>query len=1055
MASVQLGHVLRQIQRLYSGGSAAGLSDAALLDRFAGERDEDAFAALVARHGPMVLAVCRGVPRDPVDVEDAFQATFFILARRVRSLQVRGSLGGWLHRVACRVAVRANVESARLRSRESRGIPMDAIAGRDIATGDCWKRELHEEIARLPDALRRAVILCNLEGMTQLEAARELGCGEATLRRRLAGAHERLRTRLERSGFAGAVGPMAAPQAIPPGWIEATARAVTAARPPLTSAARLAAAVLGAMTRTVRLKLATILVLGAGLAMAWSGVPGRGDGPSAAAQAGRGADEKAADPTTKSSRRITGRVVRDAGGNPAEGADVILLLPPPNGQDYYIGKYPLLRTVADAKGMFSFDNLAPGRCRIWANLGRLTSRIGTGRGEVVILPVSGEAPKPVELRLVDGVVVTVRAKDKATGRPIPNATVHLDWSDFREDSITDRDGQVRVQPLTATQWTFEVRADGFAKTSRLINLENGSDAEEEFPLIPGGGLEGVVRNPAGKPLAGVKVSAFAEGIREQFDYVETDIDGRYRLSHLPLGFEIRLDISGNEFNRKEVTTHLTGTKQTLDLTIQPRPNGGSIAGIVLDHRGRPIVGAEVVNTGRSSDLVRETKTGPDGRFRLDDLYEDNVGKEILVRARGSAAKRVNVEPVPPDRPAEVTISLEPGHRIKGRVADEKGRPLAGVHVYFAHGNHGFSDGGKATTDDQGHFAFDSLPVDSPFAFSKEGYSDIEDRQLPFDTDDVVPIVMVPAGLIDGRVLDGRTGKPIRAFNVRITFSPRRQPGEPSNVLLTRLIDPGQMFRSNDGRFKLGNLVVGMPLQVMVSADGYERRVAERVVVARPDDGRVEEFRLEPVDAAGLRTYRGRLIDSRGNPVPAAQLRLFAARDRDPDQRHAFPFKWTMIRTGQLAQDSKVTLFLEVATDAQGHFEFARVPRGDEVELAWWGKGITPGRSDHLERLDEKASIEVTVPTPARIIVTIDRKAFADAGRIQVSGTEDLIEEFDRTLKPGRTDFVLDNLAPDAYRVNLMSAYERDPGKPDALTARTLSSLDVTVGPGETKRVEFK
>ena len=150
----------------------------------------------------MVLAVCRGVLRDPVDVEDAFQATFLILARRVGSLRVQGSLGGWLHRVAHRVAVRANVDSARRKSRERRGVEMDAIAGRDGATGDRWASHLHEEIARLPEAFRRAVVLCDLEGMTHVEAARELGCGEATLRRRLAGAHERLKRRLDRSGLA-------------------------------------------------------------------------------------------------------------------------------------------------------------------------------------------------------------------------------------------------------------------------------------------------------------------------------------------------------------------------------------------------------------------------------------------------------------------------------------------------------------------------------------------------------------------------------------------------------------------------------------------------------------------------------------------------------------------------------------------------------------------------------------------------------------------------------------------------------------------------------------
>src|SRR3954453_7293444 len=99
MAIETLGSALRQITRLFSGGTAAGLSDAQLLDRFVAHRDADAFEALVARHGPMVLSVCRGVLRDPNDAEDAFQATFLILVKKAGTVRGRAALGGWLHLV--------------------------------------------------------------------------------------------------------------------------------------------------------------------------------------------------------------------------------------------------------------------------------------------------------------------------------------------------------------------------------------------------------------------------------------------------------------------------------------------------------------------------------------------------------------------------------------------------------------------------------------------------------------------------------------------------------------------------------------------------------------------------------------------------------------------------------------------------------------------------------------------------------------------------------------------------------------------------------------------
>jgi RNA polymerase sigma factor (sigma-70 family) len=205
MGRAQLGDAIRQIQRLFSNGTFSGLSDASLLRQFVSLRDEEAFAALVARHGPMVLSVCQSVLRESRDAEDAFQATFLVLVRRAHSLWIDESLGGWLHRVAYRVAVRANGDVARRRKREGAEVEIDAISSQDRAPNDHSTRELHEEIARLPESYRRAVVLCYLEGMTQVQAARELRCGEATLRRRLAGARERLRSCLLRRGFSSGV----------------------------------------------------------------------------------------------------------------------------------------------------------------------------------------------------------------------------------------------------------------------------------------------------------------------------------------------------------------------------------------------------------------------------------------------------------------------------------------------------------------------------------------------------------------------------------------------------------------------------------------------------------------------------------------------------------------------------------------------------------------------------------------------------------------------------------------------------------------------------------
>ena len=176
-----------------------------LLARFAaGHEDgaELAFEALVERHGPMVFRVCRGVLRDEHAAEDAFQATFLVLARKARSLWVKDSLASWLHGVAHRVAARARSDAARRRRHEqqlaeARGPALEVMP--DHPRSEAWAI-LSEEIARLPETYRAPVVLCYLEAMSYQAAAASLGVTEDTVRGRLARARERLRKSLARRG---------------------------------------------------------------------------------------------------------------------------------------------------------------------------------------------------------------------------------------------------------------------------------------------------------------------------------------------------------------------------------------------------------------------------------------------------------------------------------------------------------------------------------------------------------------------------------------------------------------------------------------------------------------------------------------------------------------------------------------------------------------------------------------------------------------------------------------------------------------------------------------
>ena len=189
MAYVASGSVVRQLEALFEGGSTAGLSDRQLLERFATARDEAAFAALVARHGPMVLGVCRQLLGDHQHAEDAFQAVFLVLARKAGSLREPELLGNWLYGVALRTARRARKRLDRRRQIDEQGAIRSPEARPAVQAEQAIAREqaeaLHREIDRLPDAFRRAVVLCYFEGLSPDEAAARLRWPSGTLRSRL------------------------------------------------------------------------------------------------------------------------------------------------------------------------------------------------------------------------------------------------------------------------------------------------------------------------------------------------------------------------------------------------------------------------------------------------------------------------------------------------------------------------------------------------------------------------------------------------------------------------------------------------------------------------------------------------------------------------------------------------------------------------------------------------------------------------------------------------------------------------------------------------------
>ena len=351
MATGQIDAVLFSPASVPPAGMAEEPSDGQLLSRFVADRDElaeRAFAALVRRHGPMVFRVCQQIVGDRHTAEDAFQATFLILARKAGAINQRDLLGHWLHGVALRTAREARMRNHRRRRRECpsaevlSGEPVDKNGRPDLLLICREEFEaLHEEVARLPERYRIPVVLCDLEGLSYQDAAVRLGCPVATIGVRLKRARERLRTRMTRRGLAPTASLMAAllgaevASPMPGALVEATARAAlgfvsgNAAASGLVSQSVLAVSesVLKTMAFS-RLKLITHVALAAGATAAalWVAARSGARTPELPRAASRPAGELAAAQPAVAAQEATRRQPKDdvaAASVPAEKASAL------------------------------------------------------------------------------------------------------------------------------------------------------------------------------------------------------------------------------------------------------------------------------------------------------------------------------------------------------------------------------------------------------------------------------------------------------------------------------------------------------------------------------------------------------------------------------------------------------------------------------------------------------------------------------------------------------------------------------------------------------------
>lgn len=994
-----LGAALRQMNRILVGGTVTGFSDGQLLERFVSRRDATAFEALVARHGPMVLSVCSSVLHDPNDAEDAFQATFLILVKKAGTIRGNVALGGWLYLVAHRVAIRANAAAVRRRAHERRAGEMAAARSAiDPDARNMEARTLHEEIVRLPEKLRLAVVLCDLQGVPQERAAGELQLSQRTLRRRLSEGRERLRARLNRRGLARDEGMLGAAllreslTPLPPSLGQSTIRAALATVDHTLPAGAVSAAATRLTHEVLRMmlfrqiKLIAATLLGAGL-LAWGAsaafVPLADDAQSKAVTSSRPPAQQragtAAPHTGRPSddaagkRPVHGRVI-DPDGNPVENAQVYIrhfkeigwtpFDPATVKQKGRVGS-------SDATGQFEFmldtnaSDWSHGEVAPWhkAQIAAAAPGFAPGWIDAGSLANGGDAT----LRLVrDDVPIRGRVLD-SQGRPVAGATVRL-----RQIGIV-KEGVNPDTMLAAGEVADEATSSWYGHADKAPSWYGPND----LPW-PGGQNAWTTAADGRFEVKGIGRDRIARLDIQSPHLADGTIDVMARPSNSPTKPRPRPNNVPPEFMFHGAPPKPRLVGATFDYITGPlKP----VTGVVrLKGTNQPLAGVNV----RGKDSGTMTKvvalTDANGRFQLDGLPKSEAyqvcvdprpGVDPFLRSWTTITDTEGLKPI------DMTIDVAKGVLIIGQIVDaENGKPVIPGDVQYAklptnqskdeatlgHRNLPDSRFGMTVPPGRAMIVASVRGKDLPYTRARlskadkgKGVGGFEDGEttmillnsyhtyaivdVPADAESLTVNLKVTRGLTrKGRILDW-AGKPVtgaQCYGLSATL--------------------GSVVTLTDESFEVLGLEADYPRQVVFA---HKRRGLVGSVILERDDLKNDaplEVKLRP---AG--TVKGRLIDVDGSPLVAAKISLISL----GADGFGLPLD-------ELWPDDTVHI-----SDAHGRFEIVGLKPGVKTSLVvdakvrpnyrleWSGalRNITIQRPGEVVDLGDVKVVEV--PTPYR------------------------------------------------------------------------------------------
>jgi RNA polymerase sigma factor (sigma-70 family) len=887
MTSDHLTDALHHVLALTGAPPAGDLTDGELLERFCRAGEETAFALLVQRHGPLVLSICRRVSRDAHDAEDAFQATFLVLARKAQAVRKQSSLASFLYGVARRVALQARLRAARRKARERARPESSPLEPCDELTDQELRRLLDEELSLLPDRYRAPVILCYLEGKTQEQAAQELGCPRTSLASRLGRALGLLNQRLTRRGVAlsaaGLVAALVDEAAASPIPALLTLSAVRTAVQGLSggvsaSVATLARQGMPPMLTTKWLTGCALLLLTVVLAAAGYGLSSPPAEPPAAAEAVE-AEKAPVVPVSPGTpflgpRMVAGTVV-DPAGKPVAGANVWLTtagVENGNAEVFDQGttdEQGRFRVTVPAHWFATTHGLRQELGLIAHKPGRRVAALGFARSSI---------PHPAGTRLVLEAPATASVRILAPdGGPVAGARVEVRWlacdqiqTDITEEYARNLGEQFKSN-VRATPIGFVVRRQSVpipAELSRRLAGRSDAKGTVELPEL------------AHSDLGGLAVTAEKFGsqslMQSEFLPASKDVVPEFpeSVKLLPVG---------------RVAGRLTAK------------DGGLVKNRVVQLSSMedpPSVRGSLYRFGSA-----EVATDSEGRFDVPALAAGRLTVRVdLPRDAGMVAQE------PADRTlkvqagerTQVQIPLQPGVRVGGVVRERgTGKPLSGVRIHLYHGN----NLQIVETDAKGRYTClvgpgeilpdpqlqrDFLPSDrnqrrSQMVRVPEGKAEYE---LP-------PLELTRALTLRGTVL-GEDDKPVPGALVHAMWW-----GYNHQFGSDRWLNEKSLTTDERGEFQIEGLDSKAELRLKAQ---LEEAWTAKVVTVRA--GATAPLTLRVSRGARL-ALAGRVRDARGGPIHGARVEVWA-RPWRPEPNVGTP------RT--------VALATPVRTDAAGKFQ---------------------------------------------------------------------------------------------------------------------------------------